>query len=559
MLDLEDQLRRYGEALEHDLLEDSDSKLRSTAATRRPWRRILAVAAAIAVLAGGAVAILVDTTEDQDSVVTADTAKPTDVRRAGVFTTPTDTVLLFSDGIDGATAVDLDRRLAGRRVIDGERAGDQQFRLTLTGDHLVVGWGEIYASPLDGGRSKKIGDATIYLPASEDGEVWTLAWEGGRIGAGSATLRRVEIDGTTVFESTSFDPAILEPVQGVPGGLLVNSPEGVAVWDANTETTGPVLGPGRAVAATTDGQIVAWCADSCGEIHTASLERKGAPTAANASGAQQIALSPDGSLAVLRPDGELTLTSSSASTVGDVVARGLDAFGALMWSQDGEQLFYTENSYGDSSMRVGRYDLETRQWEIETLPIGDGVAAIAVTRDEARSFYAENRVSERVSAPGRAARTRAVATVSARSPSSLPTRLPSALRTVHPRSKFPMPLVFSWRRLRFGCSSQGSPLSALERPELTILQTLTQSCKHKSHLRASACRPARVWASGQSRGSTSAGEAHSANRRATVSPRCRSATCGRGCPETTSETGSTSRSPAIPGVRYAARSGFGTG
>lgn len=395
MLDLEDQLRRYGEALEHDLFDDAYTNLRSTAATRRPWRRTLSVAAAVAVLVGGTAAILVHTTRDEDSVVTADTTKPSDGRRSGVFSSPTDTVLLFSDGIDGATAIDLDRRLAGRRVIDGERAGDQQFRLTLTGDKLVVGWGEIYASPLAGGPSKKIADATIYLPASEDGEVWTLTWEGGRIGSGSAILRRVQIDGTTVFESTSFDPAVLEPVQGVPGGLLVNSPEGVVVWDANTETTGPVLGPGRAVIATTDGQTVAWCADSCNEIHTASLQRKGAPTAAYASGAQQIVLLSGGNLAVLRPDGELTLTSLSTSTEGEVVARGLDALGTLVRSHDGKQLFYTENSYGASSMRVGRYSLESLQWEIETLPIGDGLAAIAVTRDEARSFFAEHLVSER--------------------------------------------------------------------------------------------------------------------------------------------------------------------
>ena len=221
MLDLEDQLRRYGEALEHDLFDDAYTNLRSTAATRRPWRRTLSLAAAVAVLVGGTAAILVHTTRDEDSVVTADTTKPSDGRRSGVFSSPTDTVLLFSDGIDGATAIDLDRRLAGRRVIDGERAGDQQFRLTLTGDKLVVGWGEIYASPLAGGPSQKIADATIYLPASEDGEVWTLTWEGGSIGSGSAILRRVQIDGTTVFESTSFDPAVLEPVQGVPGGLLV--------------------------------------------------------------------------------------------------------------------------------------------------------------------------------------------------------------------------------------------------------------------------------------------------------------------------------------------------
>lgn len=395
VLDLEDQLRRHGEALEHDLLEDSDANLRSGPVTRRPWRRVLTAAAAIAVLAGGTVAILVHTTNDQDSVVTAVTAKPSDLRRSGVFSTPTDTVLLFSDGIDGATAVDLDRRLAGRRVIEGERAGDQQFRLTLTGDNLVVGWGEIYASPLDGGSSKKIADAGTHLPASEDGEVWTLTWEGGRIGSGSAILRRVRIDGTTVFESTSFDPAILEPVMGVPGGLLVNSPEGVAVWDANTETTGPVLGPGRAVTATTDGQTVAWCADSCHETHTASLQRKGAPTAAHASGVQQIVLLSGGNLAVLRPNGELTLTSSSTSTEGKVVARGLDARGALVRSHDGEQLFYTESSDGASSMRVGRYDMESHQWEIETLPIGDGLTAIAVTRDEAQSFFAEHLVSER--------------------------------------------------------------------------------------------------------------------------------------------------------------------
>jgi hypothetical protein len=33
-------------------------------------------------------------------------------------------LLLFDDGIDGVTAVDPDRRLAGRGVIEGQRAGD---------------------------------------------------------------------------------------------------------------------------------------------------------------------------------------------------------------------------------------------------------------------------------------------------------------------------------------------------------------------------------------------------------------------------------------------------
>lgn len=66
VLDLEDQLRRYGEALEHDLFDDAYTNLRSTAATRRPWRRTLSVAAVVAVLVGGTAAILVHTTRDVD-------------------------------------------------------------------------------------------------------------------------------------------------------------------------------------------------------------------------------------------------------------------------------------------------------------------------------------------------------------------------------------------------------------------------------------------------------------------------------------------------------------
>ena len=391
MLELEDELRRYGQAVEQHLLDRAEAIPALMTPADRRWRGIAVGVATLIVLVAGAVAVVAGTANDQDAVVAADTARPTDARHAGVFTTPTDTVLLFSDGIDGVTAIDLDRRLAGRRVIEGERAGDQQFRLTLTGDHLLVGWGEIYAAPLDGGPSEKVADATIYLPASENGEVWTLTWEGGRIGAGPATLRRIRLDGTTVFETDSFDPSTLEPVQGVPGGLLVNSPEGVAVWDAHTQTTGPVLGPGRAIAAATDGHIVAWCTDNdgCADVHTAALARTGPPTAPHVSpGAQQLALSPDGAdLAFLRTVGDtadLVLASPSSATDGTVVAHNLDTDGAVSWSQDGRQLFYTEYSYLESSMRVGRYDPTTAGWEIETLPVGDGLGAIPINRDEAR-------------------------------------------------------------------------------------------------------------------------------------------------------------------------------
>lgn len=148
MLDIEDQLRRYGEAVERHLEDGRDGDVRAAPPNRRRSRSW--VVAAAVVLVALVSAALVVTSLDDDPAAVVSTAPASGGARGGVFSTPTDAVLLFSDGIDGATAIDLDRRIASRRVIEGERAGDQSFRLTLTGGHLVVGWGEIYAAPLTG-------------------------------------------------------------------------------------------------------------------------------------------------------------------------------------------------------------------------------------------------------------------------------------------------------------------------------------------------------------------------------------------------------------------------
>jgi hypothetical protein len=348
------------------------------------------VAAAVSVFALGSAALIMTRVDDDPSVLstTSDAGGP----RAGVFSTPTDTVLLFSDGVDGATAIDLDRRIAGRRVVDGERAGDQSFRLTLAGDHLVVGWGEIYAAPLAGGASRKVADATIYLPASEPGEVWTLTWEGGRIGAGGATLQRVSVDGTVTSTSHEVDPSVTQPVIGVPGGIVVDTPNGVAVWDADTGSTGPVLGPGPVTAASSDGRSLAWCESTCANVHFVSLARTGPPTAQHvAPGSQQLALSGAGThLAFLRPVGERAeLVVRPTNGPDRVVAQDLDPMGALQWSADSRQLFYSEGSYGESTMRIGRYVPTTDRWERRNIPVGDGLAALALTPTEARSFFSD--------------------------------------------------------------------------------------------------------------------------------------------------------------------------
>jgi hypothetical protein len=313
-----------------------------------------------------------------------------------VFSTPTGVVLLLSDGVDGVTAVDLDRRIAGRRVIEGERAGDQPFRLTITADHLVVGWGEVYAAPLSGAPSVKIAEAAVYVPAAEPGQVWAITWDGGGIGRGQSRLQRVSVDGTEDFTTELFDTKGLMPLLGVPGGLVVQTADGVAIWQASTgELTQPTRsGPTSAVAS--DGRHLAWCETTCATTRILSLDRVGPPTAAHVSqGHQQLALSPDGRyLAVLRPRSGSAELALQDLTTGEerVVAEALDEHGALQWSADGSQLFYTENSYGGDRTRIGRYTTADGRWEARSIPLGSAVGGIAVSPRQARSFLAPQHV-----------------------------------------------------------------------------------------------------------------------------------------------------------------------
>lgn len=389
MPEVEEQLRRYGAALEHELLREETTPVALVAPPGSGHRRPLIAGVLVVAAIATATVLVVLSDDDRSSVITQPPGS------TGLFSSETGVVLLFSDGIDGVTAVDLDRRIGARRVIQGERAGDQPFRLTLTGEHLVVGWGEIFAQPLDGSAPRKLDEATIYIPASEPGEVWTVSWGGGRIGQGSPTVRRVTVDGDIVVESDSLDTAEWYPLLGVPGGLVVQSGTGIAVWDAATSTVGPVLGPGPAFSIASDGRRLAWCEDTCAATHLAALPKTGPPTARHVSAGSQLALAPDGErLAVLKPSeqGPSLVLTDLATGRESVAAKDLPNDGSIQWTEDGSQLFYTENSYQRPTSRVGRYIVATRTWEERTIPFGDSLGAVVITREQARSFFASDLV-----------------------------------------------------------------------------------------------------------------------------------------------------------------------
>jgi hypothetical protein len=388
VLEIEDQLRRYGEALEARLLAEHPHSFEAPRRRARQWP--LAVAAAVAALA---VVAGVRWGADRSQVVTSHS------QRDGVFTSRTGIVLLFSDGIDGVTAVDLDHRVAARRSVPGDRPGDQPFRLALVDGTVVAGWGQIYASSLDGDMYRSIDDGTIFLPASEPGEVWTLTWASGRIGPGAAIVRRVNAEGAVVFTS-SLDTDDALPLVGVPGGLVVRTGTGLAIWNASNGTVGPIIGSDQASSVITDGRHLAWCDTTCAGVHVVSLQRTGPPPAQSIAPGQHLSFSPDGRrLAILRPlDGHGTELAMRdvATGVESVVATGLPADGSVQWDATGTQAFYTASSFERKTTRIGRYDTRTDRWEEVRLPIGDAVAgAVPLRPDHVGRLLDGRRRSER--------------------------------------------------------------------------------------------------------------------------------------------------------------------
>jgi hypothetical protein len=401
VLEIEEQLRRYGEAVERWLVQDVGvaggdrndvAPERSRGGHRRLFLTLASGLAAAAVVAISVAAVTVLRSDPDDDAIVA-----TDTSPGGVFDARTDTVLVFSDGIDGITALDLDAGVASRRILAGERAGDQPYRTGLVGDHLVVGWGEIYAAPLDGGPSARIDTATVFIPAAEPGQVWTVDYPGGRIGQGRAEIRRVTMDGRVVFSTDVLDTDRYYPLYGVPGGLVVRGPEGLAIWDAANGRVGDPIGPAApANHFVSDGTHLAWCDETCQEPpQVVDLGQPGPPTAPAGVANQRLALSPDGGhLAVIRPTtngrAELLLTDLATGEQTRVATVGRQ-WATLQWADDSHQLFYATTAQS-STTTLGRYDLTTGAWQAVEVDLGNTVSFVPIARDRATALLAGRRL-----------------------------------------------------------------------------------------------------------------------------------------------------------------------
>lgn len=180
------------------------------------------------------------------------------------FHDETRTVLLFDDGYEGALAVDLDTWQLQRVPLPGQRPGDQTVRLSRLGDRVVVGWEEIWTGiPGRPQSARQLGRATVFVPHADPQAVWLIDYAGGGVGVGSSTWTLVDAAGTELVIVPSV-PAGLIPVRGVPGGLVVATPNGTLVYDLEQDrlVDTPIGSTARVAGAARD--RVVWCdGDPC--------------------------------------------------------------------------------------------------------------------------------------------------------------------------------------------------------------------------------------------------------------------------------------------------------
>jgi hypothetical protein len=330
----------------------------------------------------------------------------------GAFPTATGAVLVFDDGLDGVAVVDLDRGLTVRRVLEGQRAGDQSPRLWRTGDHLVVGWGSIHAVDIRTAESHLVGEARTAVPAAEPGHLWLIDYPGGTRAA--PTYRLVDLAGEVVAEGTSTVPDLGFPAAGTTGGLLFTTESGVALWDAAEDKMVQRFGEGLASVGDAAGDLVVWCADPCAALHATGL-----------GGQDQVVPAPDEDLVFdvgstrLSPDGALVASLLKApGPIGDgdagrVMVAEVETGEVLLtsdsltpqpffvaWSPDSDQLFFTAYGYGKEGTDVGRWVRATGETELATLPLGGTMAPVVLHRGEAGALLdAPSGAGDRASCP----------------------------------------------------------------------------------------------------------------------------------------------------------------
>jgi hypothetical protein len=365
---------------------------------------LIVVVAACGGLADSDLGAVTSPAENVDSTIpsssTTSTTPPTSVTSSVVTTTTlpvmlpaegptfgeeTGALLLLDDGIDGLTAVDPDRRLAGRSAVEGQRAGDEPFSMVRVGDKLVVGWHEPHAVDIATREGLSLGHATIFVPAAEPDRVWMIDY-GFRIGDREPVVWQADVNtGAPLSDPVPLDTDGFPDI-GIPGGLAFQTDTGLELWDMETGQTVPLEAAGPVY--DIHGDELVWCSGNCSRLaitdtSTVETEEFNPPEGYDRFPAAG-RISPTGRYlaALVGLEGAyqgkglwiLDRETGQASVVSDP-ATHVDY---LAWAPDGDQLFATSYSYSQPHTVVWRYQISGQEFATAVLPFGGALSVVVV-------------------------------------------------------------------------------------------------------------------------------------------------------------------------------------
>jgi hypothetical protein len=306
---------------------------------------------------------------------------------------------MFDDN-GGVSAVDFVARTVTHLPLAGWRSGDQPFLSLRVGSDLVAGWGDVYATPLSGGPSHRLGTGVV-VPAVEPGAVWLTSY--GTVQ--TPTERLVDMHGNVVLQGPTphyVRGGAYNAITGVRGGLVMQTENGLAVWDARTGRFTRRLGSGPGVIAVPmSGSVLAWC-DHCDR----ALELTDFTTGVTRSIAVSLgggflvmeryfAFSPDGAQLAIpaQPDGAAPRGVTSKIIVVDVttgkVTSQIDAharYATVAWSPDSERLYIAASNIGSGGRILLHDQITNTTRDLGPVPDQSGSFSAVITPDDAARF-----------------------------------------------------------------------------------------------------------------------------------------------------------------------------
>ncbi len=407
MNDIETRFRLAYDAVLEEMPDPPEfERIRTVSVQKKPpkggpgWLAAAGTAALVVVLIGGVVLLQgggrVPTTTEPGvtptTVVLSTTAGSAVAEDGPLFGWELPWTLIFDDGLEGVVVVDLNNPVEIRVPVAGQRPGDQPYRLDVMSGRLIVGWGTVYAQELGTLRSKRLGDATIYVPAAESDRVWMVDYPGGRVGDGDPVVWQMFATGTRANQPVVLDADGL-PAIGIPGGLALETEQGVALWNAETGEVTQRLGTGRAFVSdvSRDGKL-AWCEKPCTELHVTTLETGDDLTVRHPFGTQffdersarfsnnlRFLAAPAGNDVVVfdLETGETTV-AFSLPDVDDPLY--------LAWAPSGPDLFASTYSYDNSEVTLVHYVALNGETRIASLPLSGTLSFVVVDSVQAKSL-----------------------------------------------------------------------------------------------------------------------------------------------------------------------------